>query len=377
MSLRRRHRRSGNIIVLTAFMMIGMVAVLAFAIDLGYLNVAKTELQRSADAAAMAAAWELLDDAVVYGNESPTQTNNRARATALQYAAYNRILTQQPSLDNSDVVVGYLNNPWNVNEAINPNGSGYNAVRVRVQRTSGQNGAVPMLFGRALGVDSTSLEAEATAVLMSSIGGFQLPEGSSTINLLPFALDVDTWNDLMAGVGSDNWTWDDTNQTVRSGGDGILEVNLYPQGTGSPGNRGTVDIGGRNNSTADIARQILHGVNANDLSHHGGKLELDERGELALNGDTGISAGVKDELAAIKGDPRVIPIFSQVQGPGNNAEYTIVKFVGVRIMDVKLTGSMSSKRVIIQPAKVVVRGGIPRTDIQSSYFIYSPVWLVR
>jgi Flp pilus assembly protein TadG len=44
MTIRRRtDRRQGNILVLTAFMMIGMVALLAFAIDLGYVYVAKTE----------------------------------------------------------------------------------------------------------------------------------------------------------------------------------------------------------------------------------------------------------------------------------------------------------------------------------------------
>ena len=62
----------------------------------------------------------------------------------------------------------------------------------------------------------------------------------------------------------DDWTWDQDTLSVRSGPDGKYEVNLYPQGTGSPGNRGTVDIGSSNNSTADIARQILYGVTPAD-----------------------------------------------------------------------------------------------------------------
>jgi hypothetical protein len=378
MTLRRRtSRRSGNILVLTAFMMIGMMAVLAFAIDLGYLYVARAELQRAADAAAMAAAWDLLDDEAVYGNESPAQTESRAKATAAEYASLNHVLTQEAELAEGDVSVGYLSDPWDADEEIDPSGAGYNAVRVRVQRTTAQNGAVPMLFGRILGVDQTPLAAEATAVLMSNFGGFQASEGDDNLPILPFALDVDTWNALLAGVGADNWTWCPECEEVQSGGDGILEVNLYPQGTGSPGNRGTVDIGSNNNSTSDLAQQILEGVSPEDLEHHGGKLEFDENGELELNGDTGISAGVKDELASIKGEPRIIPIFECVVGPGNNAQYTIVQFVGVRIMDVRLTGSMSSKRVIVQPARVLARGGIPRSDTQSSYYVYSPVWLVR
>jgi hypothetical protein len=85
-----------------------------------------------------------------------------------------------------------------------------------------------------------------------------------------------------------------------------------------------------------------------------------------------------DELASIIGQTQTIQLFSQVTGPGNNAQYTIVQFVGVRVMDVKLTGSMSSKRVIVQPAPIVMRGGIVNTgSTPTSSYIYSPAWLVR
>jgi hypothetical protein len=198
------------------------------------------------------------------------------------------------------------------------------------------------------------------------------------LEILPIALDKHTWDDLLAGAGTDNYRWDPDAKCVRNGRDGVLEVNLYPQGTGAPGNRGTVDVGASNNSTADISRQIRHGVSEADMAHLGGKLEFDQSGKLYLNGDTGISAGVKDDLASIIGKTRIIPIFSEVNGPGNNAQYTIVQFVGTRIMYVKLTGSPCGKQVLIQPANVLSRGAIPATDTSPvSQFIYSPVWLVR
>ena len=62
--------------------------------------------------------------------------------------------------------------------------------------------------------------------------------------------------------------------------------------------------------------------------------------------------------------------------PGDNAHYTIVRFAGVRIMDVKLTGNPSKKRVTVQPAPVITKGAIPSDD-QTSSFVFSPVWLVR
>ncbi len=100
-------------------------------------------------------------------------------------------------------------------------------------------------------------------------------------------MDRESWNDMLSGNADDDWTWDAESEQVSAGADGILEINLYPQETGSPGNRGTVDIGSSNNSTADIARQIVEGVSIEDLAYHGGKLQFDEDGELMLNGDTG------------------------------------------------------------------------------------------
>jgi hypothetical protein len=116
------------------------------------------------------------------------------------------------------------------------------------------------------------------------------------------------------------------------------------------------------------------------LAYHGGSVELNAANnyELDLNGDTGISAGVKDELNAIIGQPRMIPIFKECQFPGNNAQYTIVHWWGVRIMEVKLTGPMNKKRVMIQLARVITRGGIETSDdVQTSTFVYSPAWLIR
>ena len=69
------------------------------------------------------------------------------------------------------------------------------------------------------------------------------------------------------------------------------------------------------------------------------------------------------------------PIFRSVSGPGNNATYTIVKFVGVRVMDVRLTGSMSSKQVTVQPAVVRTKGDI-RGSSSNTQFVWSPAWLV-
>jgi hypothetical protein len=224
------------------------------------------------------------------------------------------------------------------------------------------------------------LNTEAIAGIICDIKGFRAPADGDNVDILPYALDLGTWNNLVGGNSSDNYRWNATTKQIESGSDGLVEVNLFPQGTGSPGNRGTVDIGGSNNSTSDIARQILYGISPADFqafANQGRTLEFNAAGKLYLNGDTGISAGVKDELAAIKGKPRIIPIFESVSGNGNNAEYTIVKWQGIRIMAVKLTGSMSQKHVTIQVAPVMASGVIPSATSGPSKYVYSPVVLVR
>jgi len=375
---RRVRRRKGTILVLTALLMIVLMAVVAFAVDLGYINVARTELQRSADAAAIAATWDLVDQGALSNqSRSATALEANARSRAAQYAGLNKVLSAVPGVSEDDVFVGRMANPKDPNCQLTAFGAyAPNAVRVRVRKTADQNGEVPYFFARVMGFDKLAVQAQATAAFLSDIKGFTAPSDGSNVEIMPFALDQTTWNAMLSGNTGDNWRYDLSTKTVVAGSDGVREINLYPQGTGSPGNRGTVDIGSSNNSTADISRQILKGVSPADLAHHGGKLVFDSSGKLYLNGDTGISAGVKDELASIIGKPRIIPIFSSVSGPGNNAEYTIVQFVGVRVLDVKLTGSMSSKRVIIQPANVLSRGGISGST-GTSQFVYSPVTLVR
>lgn len=200
-------------------------------------------------------------------------------------------------------------------------------------------------------------------------------ESSSRADILLIALDAISWNAMLAGVGGDDYRYNEALGKVEEMPDGVLEVNLYPSGSSSlpPGNRGTVDIGSPNNSTKDLKRQITEGINGSDLEWFDGELRFDQA-QLELNGDTGLSAGIEDSLKEIVGEVRAIPLFSSVSGPGNNATYIIERFVGVRIMDVRLTGNPNKLRVVVQPApfsdSTVIRG---ETEIRSDSIFTKPV----
>lgn len=377
-------RRRGSAAVLAAVVLIVVMAFTAFAVDIGYILLAKSQLQGGSDAAALAAVLELPAALGAGAVLTSSQAEQAAREAAAATAALNRVADVSSIYlnGNRDVRFGRyqwdpLSGTWTRQWGVTP----YNMAEVTLirgeaftangQPNTGGDRPLSLFFAPLIGNDTANVSTKATAAFPAGVGFRITAQSNLTADILPIALDANTWNALLAGTGRDRYAYNPETGQVTSGADGILECNLYPEGTGDlpPGNRGTVDIGSPNNSTADIARQILYGVNAQDLAYHGGELRTD-LGPIMLNGDTGLSAGIKDELASIRGRPRAIPIFTQVANPGNNAMYTIVKFVGIRIMDVKLTGPPNGKHVTIQPAPyygaAVIPGSVQIT--QDSYF---------
>ncbi len=363
-------KRLGSILVMAAGMMIMVFGFLAFTVDVGYIALTKAQLESATDAGVRAAVIELKQGLGNGATLTSEEVQAAASQAAIQVAAANRAGDQQSVYADPvrDVRLGQViydpsTGTWQKHWGVSP----YNMVELSLHRdqesaadgnqgleTNG-DGPLPLFFAPVIGHDDAKLTTKAVGALLPG-NGFRVPSGGSqTADLLPFALDLQTWHALIhEGQGQDNFTVNPKTGSVTCGGDGILEVDLYPYGNQNlpPGNRGTVDLGAGNNSSSDIARQILHGMNSYDFSffpNNEVKASFDD--PLMLNGDTGISAGFKDELESIKGQSRAIPIFTHVSGNGNNAMYRVVKFVGIRIVEVKLTGN--PKRVMIQPSPYV------------------------
>ena len=313
---RKNSKRRGAAAVLSVATIPVLIGFAALAVDVGVLYNARAEAQRAADAAALAGAWELLDEDRLTGAPEMSLEEQLARQAAAEYAARNMIRGVSPEVDlntenlaDGDVVVGYLYDPTNLDEALSTaQPDQINSVFVRVRRDTVLNGPVQLLFAGILGFNTSNVQAEATATFKDGVVGYKVEseDESANADLLPFTLKNTVWEQLVDGTypaATDDYTYNDDG-TVTPGPDGILEVNLYP-GAGEtqlpPGNCGTVDICNPNNSTSDIARQILEGVNWDDLSYCDcpGEVRLDEHGVVVLNGDTGLSAGFKEELEAI------------------------------------------------------------------------------
>ncbi len=367
MRFRSQRRRAGNVLVLSAVMMAAMCAMLAFAVDLGYVFVGQTELRRTADSAAIAAASELLaerrQDAAAFAGPS-----SNVAAVARQYAELNPVTRVGPGLADADILVGTLADFHAPTSAIISNDpAGANTVEIRVRRTVEQNGEIPFFFARVLGFEGQSLTVSSRARFHSGFSGFRLTDSHKDFPILPFALDKETWV---------AWKEQDCDLVPK-----YPLINLFPQGTGAPGNRGTVNIGVFNNSTNVVRNQIYNGVTAEQLAIHSDdpdQLTMSEANPFVLTGNPGISAGFKSALDDIEGDTRLIPIFSEVKLQGSIAEYTIVKWINVKIGEVNLTGSMSSKRLMVRPTCRVMTGLIPAPPGESTmHYVFSPVQLIQ
>ncbi len=157
----RRARRRGAVVVQVAIAMTALMGFSALAIDVSMMYNARTELQRAADAAALAAASALGD----YSQGNPLAT---ARELAAEFAGSNTVLTAGVQLDTSDVVFGRATiNAATGKYEFTETETFPNAVRVRARRTEGSpSGAVPLFFANIFGISSTDIAAQATAVLV-------------------------------------------------------------------------------------------------------------------------------------------------------------------------------------------------------------------
>ena len=376
---------------MAAVIMSVVLAFAAFTVDFGMITVTKGQVQNAADSAAHAAAQELVRSFGPAATVTPAAAESAASNAAIDMVARFRTGDKVSTQADGTRDVRFGSRVWNEQLqkweqtwGVPP----YNMVEVTVRRTEETNNALPMTFARVLGIDHHDVQASSVASIAPGGGFKQPPNDNGRIDLLPIAVDTMTWDALMtaaqngsSGSGfADNYSWNDVSRRIGSGSDNVLELNIYPDVNTSlpPGNRGTVDLGAPNNSTSDLKRQIVDGLNAYDMSFFpNGELFCSPSNPVMLNGDPGISAGIESSLKSIIGQVRAIPIFTQVSGPGNNAMYTVTKFVGVRIMAVKLTGGPKSRYVIVQPADFS-SPYITRTDGTIQYdSIVSKPYLIR
>jgi Flp pilus assembly protein TadG len=157
MTTRHRLRRRGAIVPLVAISLIALLGLIALAVDIGLIAVARTQAQDLADAAALAGTRQLNGDATVNNNLAAAQAAATAAASdnkILGTAPTSAQVTQSHGIYTYDSTVQHFN-------ATYPSSNGGNAWSV-MQVTV--NTTTPTYFGRVLGKNSFNVSAQATAV---------------------------------------------------------------------------------------------------------------------------------------------------------------------------------------------------------------------
>jgi Putative Flp pilus-assembly TadE/G-like len=314
----RQQDRRGIILVLAALMMATLVGMVAFAVDYGHLVKARTDLQRSADASALAAVQDLVP------RNDGSQDLNKARETVRTYAR-NNLNNQSIQVAAGDIEIGRYDSQSIYSNVRLLNTGTFDTVRVTLRRDGATNPRVPLFFARIFGMKEAAVTANATAILQKA----EIMGPGTAV--LPFATPVQLWDSLGPG---DTWS---------AYGDGKLK---NASGNTVPGNWGTVDIGSTNNSTSDLRDQIVNGLRQSDLNalHSDGRIAqnsyVDASDATWMNGDPGLSSGMRSAVQAVQNQQRLIPIYDQLGGGGgNNSEFHVVKWGVVTVLDSHWGGS--------------------------------------
>lgn len=398
-------RQNGSVLPLVAVSVVILLLVFAFVIDLGWIYVTRINLQTTANAAAIAGAHKMVE---LKNSETPPSDDALVaaiKAYSQSIALQNKAGNKNIQLRVEDIIVGTLSG-----DTVTSNPKGL-SVQVTAQLTSVVNGPLALFLGGVTGKDSAALTAKAIATITEddegniivtrpdSEGGEDhddegdggggdgdIPDPVYDVDpedyelLIPYAMDEDKWDDISKNM-MDSYAYD--NDEVSPGTDGVFEVNLFPT-FNSPGNFGTINIGGIKDKDALVNDQTVSGVSATDVANYindyckdeikNGKVKslgfisqypdhspkeslslYDNSGNKIgryFNGEPGISNS-SDRRAAwesIVGEKRIIALYDKIVGTGNNSDYHVVAYVTVRIMEVNLTGN--PKVVIVQPVPI-------------------------
>ncbi len=157
-SSRRRPPRRGAILVLIAVLMPVFVIMAAFAVDVAWMQLVRTELRTATDAASRAGAKVL----------SMEQNEADARAAAIDAGSRNLVAGQGLVVQAGDIDFGQSAqaNP-DARFVFNGGGAPINAVRVNGNRTAGSpQGSVNLFFGSVMGTPAFEPSFNATSTVL-------------------------------------------------------------------------------------------------------------------------------------------------------------------------------------------------------------------
>ncbi|HZJ06955.1 MAG TPA: pilus assembly protein TadG-related protein [Nocardioidaceae bacterium] len=278
----------GAVAIMVAILSVVLIGVLAFVADFGMAYAHNRSLQNGADAAALAAAQEILEGSSGT-DDCGEMVSTTPDASSTATTIFNENAHLEASLAGGGIAVA-------CNDPILPN-------RVVVTATGEQTS--PGFFGGIFGAGDIGLTQTATAV----VG----PAGT-VLGMRPFAVCeavADLRNTAPTTVVTIDFDNADVGCGTASGNFGTLDIE---GGTGSPG-------------TSEVREWIEDGYPD----------PVSTIPPFSFEGRTGTpSNDYSDQFEGILDDPIVLPVYDVRSGSGSNAIYNITGFVSVQVCAVKL-----------------------------------------
>lgn len=177
----------GVVAIYVGLLIFVFLFIAALAVDIGYMLVGKTELQRTADAAALAATRQL--GYIYEGMSYPAQQSYDStadelviKAAAINVASQNKTAGASVVLNPEDVEIGTWDqsrSPRFLKGPMSPD-----AVRVTARKDGTTNAPISTFFARIFGINSVGVTLHAVAALTgestSGPGGLPIPIGIPT-----------------------------------------------------------------------------------------------------------------------------------------------------------------------------------------------------
>ncbi len=368
---RLSNRRRGVVAVQVTVILVLILGFAAFTVDIGALYNARADLQKAADAAALAGVSILTSDEMMRVRAGTGDTGSMGSLLTIAKSRVDTVSPLNPSygspgmyIEPADMVPGWIDMTSN-SSAIQTGGleENYTAISVTARRTAeASNGAVQFLFAPVLGSTFGETTATATAVFDDRFGGVRVTQTGA--GLLPFTIHKDAFASELT-QGGDQYSYNEGANAVDGTSDGIREIRLYPyplSGSGyseGDGNFGVLNIGTGNQGVDAEVVQIQNGVSAGDMESEVGTSILtfhDDAGYAStydITGSPGLEATLKSALSDKVGEVVGFFLHDNVVLSGANATYRVTGLRYGRVMAIKLTGPPNKRGFFIQPTSYV------------------------
>ncbi len=365
--------------IVFAIGVVGLCAALVF--DRLWLDAARVELRTAAEAAALAAAARLTDDDQLRGITDWPALLESARENAARVAAENHVAGHSVELDRSaggDVRFGVVTDDANTGRAVfleteyDPT-----TVVVTAQAVHSRRNGVALFFCKLTGISTGNVIGRAGVTIDNAVVGVR-PFGGVPVPALPLGilaadpegLREDTWRQqITQQQGTDRFGFDDQEQRVTQGPDGIREITLTFAAAGNTDSAGNVEAAhsssnccllnmGNGLTEQGVRRQIFDGWSQDELEGFGGQFVIDGAA-VPVESASSPTASLWADFERNIGRPRICVLYQIVpRSDRENAEHVLAtELVAGRILSID-GDDTGAVRIVFQPTVITTRTAV-------------------